>query len=167
MKNNTKNKILYLCQGAMIAALYVVLTYIANALGLANYAIQVRFSEALCIMPVFTTAAIPGLFVGCVLANTLTGCAIWDIVFGSIATLIGAIGTRLLRKTTFAFTLPPVIANALIVPFILRYVYGLGDSHWFLVFTVAAGEIISVCILGLGLKHVLSRNKDIIFDVEN
>ena len=91
-------KVLYLVHGAVIAALYVVLTLLANALGLANYAIQVRFSEALTILPVFTPAAIPGLFLGCIISNTLTGCMLLDIIFGSIATLIGAAGTWLLRN---------------------------------------------------------------------
>ena len=89
---NKKNSILLLdlTQGAMIAALYVVLTFIANLAGLASGVIQVRLSEALTILPVFTAAAVPGLAIGCVLANLLTGCAIWDVVFGSLATLIGA-----------------------------------------------------------------------------
>ncbi|PHU39307.1 transporter [Pseudobutyrivibrio ruminis] len=155
--------ILKITQGAMIAALYVVLTWVANALGLANGAIQVRFSEALCILPVFTPAAIPGLFVGCLLANILNGCVIWDIIFGSLATLIGAFGTYFLRKTKFVFTLPPVIANAVIVPFVLRYAYGVGDAHWYLVATVAAGEIISVCILGMILKVGLWKYRKVIF----
>ena len=155
--------ILKITQGAMIAALYVVLTWVANSLGLANGAIQVRFSEALCILPIFTPAAIPGLFVGCLLANILNGCVIWDIIFGSLATLIGAFGTYFLRKTKFVFTLPPVIANAVIVPFVLRYAYGVGDAHWYLVATVAAGEIISVCILGLILKLGLWKYRKYIF----
>ncbi|MBE5904899.1 MAG: QueT transporter family protein [Pseudobutyrivibrio sp.] len=155
--------ILKITQGAMIAALYVVLTWVANVLGLANGAIQVRFSEALCILPVFTPAAIPGLFVGCLLANILNGCVIWDIIFGSLATLIGAFGTYFLRKTKFVFTLPPVIANAVIVPFVLRYAYGVGDAHWYLVATVAAGEIISVCILGMILKVGLWKYRKVIF----
>ena len=155
--------ILKITQGAMIAALYVVLTWVANVHGLANGAIQVRFSEALCILPVFTPAAIPGLFVGCLLANILNGCVIWDIIFGSLATLIGAFGTYFLRKTKFVFTLPPVIANAVIVPFVLRYAYGVGDAHWYLVATVAAGEIISVCILGMILKVGLWKYRKVIF----
>lgn len=155
--------ILKITQGAMIAALYVVLTWVANVLGLANGAIQVRFSEALCILPVFTPAAIPGLFVGCLLANILNGCVIWDIIFGSLATLIGAFGTYFLRKTKFVFTLPPVIANAVIVPFVLRYAYGVGDAHWYLVATVAVGEIISVCILGMILKVGLWKYRKVIF----
>ena len=85
-----KKNVRYLTQAAMIAAIYVVLTFIANVLGLANGAIQIRFSESLCILPYFTSAAIPGLFIGCLISNILTGCALPDIVFGSIATLIGA-----------------------------------------------------------------------------
>ena len=81
-----KKNIHFLTQAAMIAALYVVLTFIANAFGLANYAVQVRFSEALTILPIFTTAGIPGLFIGCIISNVLTGCALPDIIFGSIAT---------------------------------------------------------------------------------
>ena len=98
MKKNNSILLLDLTQGAMIAALYVVLTFIANLAGLASGVIQVRLSEALTILPVFTAAAVPGLAVGCVLANLLTGCAVWDVVFGSLAILIGAVGTRLLRK---------------------------------------------------------------------
>ena len=107
-------KVLYLVHGAVIAALYVVLTMLANALGLANYAIQVRFSEALTILPVFTPAAIPGLFLGCIISNTMTGCMLLDIIFGSLATLIGAFGTYLLRdKNKWLAPLPPIIANTI------------------------------------------------------
>lgn len=91
-------KVLFTTQAAMIAALYVVLTMLANALGLANHAIQVRFSEALTILPYFTPAAIPGLTIGCVISNLLTGCMPLDVVFGSCATLLGAVGTYLFRK---------------------------------------------------------------------
>ena len=91
-------KINFLTQAAMIAALYVVLTLAINAFGLASGAIQVRVSEALTILPYFTPAAIPGLFIGCLLSNTITGCALFDIIFGSIATLLVAVGTYLLRR---------------------------------------------------------------------
>lgn len=86
-------KVLFITQGAVIAAIYVVLTYIVSLLGLTNGVIQVRLSEALTILPVFTPAAIPGLVVGCVISNILTGAVIWDVIFGSLATLIGAVGT--------------------------------------------------------------------------
>ena len=93
-----RNKqVLPMVQAALIAAMYVVLTWLANIFGLANGAIQVRFSEALTILPYFTPAAIPGLFVGCIISNTITGAAVWDILFGSLATLIGAFFTYKLR----------------------------------------------------------------------
>ena len=130
-------KVLYLVHGAVIAALYVVLTMLANALGLANYPIQVRFSEALTILPVFTPAAIPGLFLGCIISNTMTGCMLLDIIFGSLATLIGAFGTYLLRdKNKWLAPLPPIIANIIIVPFVLAYVYHLEGGIPYFMLTV-------------------------------
>lgn len=158
-----EKNVLRLTQAAMIAALYVVLTYLANAFGMANGAIQVRFSEALTVLPVFTPAAIPGLFVGCLISNILTGCMPLDVVFGSLATLLGAWGTYFLRKRRFIYTLPPVIANAVIVPLVLRYVYGLQDAMYWLVLTVGAGEVISVCILGTLLKQLLWKHRYVIF----
>ena len=159
---NKKNSMLLLdlTQGAMIAALYVVFTFIVNLAGLASGVIQVRLSEALTILPVFTAAAVPGLAVGCVLANLLTGCAIWDVVFGSLATLIGAIGTRLLRKKSpLLAVLPPILANVIIVPLVLQRVYGVSDAYWYLAMTVGAGEIISCGVLGLLLYRSLKNTK--------
>ena len=149
-------------QAAMIAALYVVLTFIANALGLANYAIQVRFSEALTILPFFPPAAIPGLFIGCLLSNILTGCAIPDIIFGSIATLIGAVFTYKLRKFKWLAPIPPIISNMIIVPFILLYAYGIRPL-WFSFLTVTAGEVISCGILGMMLLFTLEKYKARLF----
>ena len=147
------SKALMVATGGVIAAMYVVLTVIANALGLASGAIQVRFSEALTILPVFTPAAIPGLTIGCVLANLITGCAPWDVVFGSLATLIGALGTWLLRKKPMLAWIPPVLSNVAIVPIVLQKVYGVPDAWWYLALTVGAGEVISCGILGLLLYH--------------
>ena len=161
-----KRSALFITQAAMIAAIYVVLTLFINVFNLANGAIQVRISEALTILPVFTTAAIPGLFIGCLLSNTLTGCVIWDIIFGSIATLLGALGSRALRHTKFLYTLPPVISNAVIVPLVLKYAYGLGDAYWYLFVTVGIGEVLSVCVLGTVLRTVLNRYKGVIFKDE-
>ena len=152
-----RDKTLKLANAGMIAALYVVLTYIANLAGLASGAIQVRLSEALTILPVFTAAAVPGLTVGCVLANLLTGLAAWDVVFGSVATLLGAIGTRLLKNKPMLAWIPPVVSNAAIVPVILLKVYGVPDAWWFLVLTVGAGELISCGLLGLLLYRGMSR----------
>lgn len=157
MKNRRKTTNLAIA--AIIAALYVVLTYLASALGLASYPIQVRFSEALTILPIFTPAAIPGLFVGCILANLLTGCALWDIVFGSLATLLGAMGTYLLRKHRIYAVLPPIVTNTLIVPPILLYIYSLEGTYWFFTLTVCLGEIISCGILGTILRKSLEKSK--------
>ena len=154
MKNSTARKVAF---GGLIAALYVALTFIANLFGLASGAIQVRISEALTILPVFTPAAIPGLAVGCVIANIVTGCLPWDVVFGSLATLIGAIGTRLLRKNSYIAWIPPVVSNMAIVPIVLQKVYGVPDSWWYLVLTVGAGEVISCGVLGLLLYHSVRK----------
>ncbi len=156
-------KVLLTTQAAMIAALYVVLTLLANALGLANYAVQVRFSEALTILPFFTPAAIPGLTAGCILSNLLTGCMPLDIVFGSLATLLGAAGTYLLRKHMWAAPLPPIAANTIIVPFILAYVYRFEGSIPYFMLTVGIGELISCGILGMILLGVLNKYKNILF----
>ena len=152
-----KKNAYYLANGGLIAALYVVLTVLAAQFNLASGAIQVRFSEALTILPVLTVSAVPGLTVGCVLANLLTGCAAWDVVFGSLATLIGAVGTRLLRKKPLLAWIPPVVSNAVIVPVILIKVYEVPDAWWFLVLTVGAGELISCGLLGLLLWKTAQR----------
>lgn len=148
-------------QAALIAALYVVLTFVANAMGLASGAIQIRLSEALTILPCFTPAAIPGLFIGCLISNILVGSVIWDIVFGSLATLIGAIGTHYLRKHKWLSPLPPIISNSVIVPFVLVYAYGVQDALPFLAFTVGMGEVISAGVLGMILLKSLEKHKDI------
>ena len=149
---------------AVIAALYVVLTLVANALGLANYAIQIRFSESLTILPLFTPAAIPGLFIGCILSNFLTGCMALDIVFGSIATLLGALGTYALRKhSKWLAPLPPILANTLIVPFVLAYVYQFEGSIPYFMLTVGIGEFLSCGVLGLLLHNIMQKYKRYIF----
>ncbi len=163
-------KVLFITQAAVIAAIYVVLTIFIAAFNLASGNIQVRISEALCILPFFTPAAIPGLWIGCLLANLVTGASVFDIVFGSLATLIGAAGTYLLRKHRFLCTLPPVISNMVIIPIVLRYAYGLTFvynemdlSIPFFALTVGGGEVISICVLGSILLNVLHKYKDAIW----
>ena len=164
MKRNAKT--VFLCQGAIIAALYVVLTYVAKLFGLDSGVIQVRVSEMLCILPIFTPAAIPGLYLGCLISNLLTG-AVWlDIIAGPIATLIGALGTYFLRKYPIAATLPPVVANAVIVPFVLAYGYGVEEAIPFMMLTVGIGELISVCVLGTGLYFSLKKHASRIFKLK-
>ena len=143
-------KTLRLTRAALIAALYVILTFVSQIFGLASGVIQFRLSEALTCMPLFYREAIPGLWIGCVLANLLTGCAVWDIVFGSAATLLGAVGTWYIgRKKPLLGPLFPILSNMLIVPLVLRYVYGAEGSYWFLMVTVGAGEIVCCGILGM------------------
>lgn len=171
-----KNKnVLYLTQAAMIAALYVVLTMIANALGIASGNIQVRFSEALTVLPFFTPAAVPGLYVGCLIANVVTGAALPDIIFGPLATLIGAIGTWALGKAALSCAgekkaeiykwlspLPPIIANGIIIPPVLKYAYGIVPI-WFSAVTVTIGEIISCGVFGMILIFALQKYKGQLF----
>ena len=181
----------FITTAAIIAALYVVLTFLANAFGLANYAIQVRFSEALTILPLFTPAAIPGLFIGCLLSNILTGCILQDIIFGSLTTLVAAILTRCIglgfkkamkRSTsdhsktaigiagTFLGSVPPIVGNMLVVPFVLIYAYGFTEAgtffgheipanlvYRFYVLTVGIGELISCMILGMAVSFIMRK----------
>ena len=152
-----RKKTLFVSRAAMIAALYVVLTLIANMFGLANHAIQVRFSESLTILPYFTSAAIPGLFAGCLISNILTGALPLDVIFGSIATLLGALGTYFLRKYKWLAPIPPMIANTVIVPLVLTYVYQFEGSLPYFALTVGIGEVISCQILGMGLLFALEK----------
>lgn len=160
MKRNTKT--LALCRGAIVAALYVALTYVSFVFGLSSGVIQLRLSEALCILPIFMPEAAIGLWVGCILANLLTSAAIWDIIFGSLATLIGAVGAYLLRKCPeklkFATTLPTIIANAIIVPLVLIYAYGANDGYFFILTTVSLGEILSAGVLGTVLYYGMKKS---------
>ena len=159
MKNK---KVLFLVQAAMIGAIYVVLTLLFQPFSFGQ--IQVRIAEALTILPVFTPAAIPGLFVGCLIGNILGGSILPDIIFGSLATLIGAIFTYLLRRQNkYLAPLPPMIANTLIVPFILYYAYGINLPIPFMMMTVGIGEIISCGVLGMIVYASLEKYRYRIF----
>ena len=151
-----KKRIHFLTQSALIAALYVVLTGVSALLGLSSGTIQLRLGEVLTVLPFLTPAAIPGVTVGCLLANILTGALPWDVVFGTLATLIGAVGTYLLRRAHFTLApIPPILANALIIPLVLQKVYGVADTYPFLVLTVGIGEILSCGVLGIILLRAL------------
>lgn len=166
--NSKKNQSKFVAESAVIAALYVVLTALSSALGLASGAVQVRFSEALTVLPFFTPAAVPGLTLGCLISNLLTGAAIWDIIFGSAATLIGAVGTYLIGKSgknaaKWLAPIPPIAANTVIVPLVLAYAYGAEESVPFLALTVGIGEVISCGVLGLLLFGVIEKHRKDIF----
>lgn len=144
-----------LVNAALLAAVYAALTYVTKPISFG--AVQFRISEALCILPVFTVAAVPGLFVGCFLANFLSGAAALDVIFGSLATLLGAYGTYRFRNKGCLAVLPPILCNALIIPFVLRYGYGIEGFLPFFMLTVGIGEIIAVGILGNMLRLALLR----------
>lgn len=155
-------KLVYLAYAAMIAAIYVALTYVFAPISFRE--IQVRIAEALTILPVFTPAAVPGLFIGCLLGNILSGAVLPDVIFGSIATLLGAIFTRKLRNAhPFLAPVPPIVANTLIVPFVLRYAYSVDLPIPLIMLTVCIGEILSCGLLGLLLYYALRGNAVKIF----
>lgn len=155
-----KNKrVSIITKAGIIAALYVILTYVSSLLGISSGVIQCRLSEALTVLPYITFSAVPGLFVGCLISNILFSGVVLDIVFGSIATLIGAVITYLLRnKSVYFAPIGPIVANTVIVPFVLRYAYGMQDAFWFMALTVFIGEVISCGVFGLML-YFSSKNR--------
>ena len=163
--NSVRNTVL----SAMVAAAYVVLTYLSAAMGLASGAIQCRLAEALCVLPFFMGfAAVPGLALGCALANLLTGAVVYDIIFGALATLLGALGAYILRKlplrrVRFLLPVATILANVLIVPFVLQYAYGVPDAWWFLCITVGIGEILAAGVGGVLMSFLLNKYKNVLF----
>jgi len=149
-------------QAAMIAAIYVVLTYVFAPFSFGE--VQVRIAESLTILPLFTPAAIPGLFIGCLIGNILGGAILPDIIFGSLATLLGAIFTyRLRNKNKFLAPVPPIAANTIIVPLVLRFGYGVALPIPLMVLTVGIGEIASCGVLGMVLYYALNKYKNMVF----
>ncbi|MBO4818981.1 MAG: QueT transporter family protein [Firmicutes bacterium] len=157
----TKSSALELAQGGIIAALYVVLTLVFAPISFGEA--QLRVAEALTILPMFTSAAVPGLFVGCIIANMLGGAVLWDVVFGSLATLLGALGSYLLRKKRWLVPFPPIIANTMIIPFVLKFAYGIDLPIPMLMLYILLGEIGGCYVLGQLLASVLMRHKNTLF----
>ena len=157
---NTDPRVLRITQAAAIAALYVVLTLVFAPISFGP--VQLRIAEALCILPLFTASAIPGLFIGCLIANMIGGGVILDVIFGSLATLIGAALGYLLRRNRWLVPIPAVVANALIIPFVLRYGYGFTDVPIALeMLYILAGEVVGCYILGEIFCTALLKRKSI------
>lgn len=153
-----KNKrILYLTQAAIVAAIYVVLTLFSKPLSFGF--VEVRLSEALCVLPFLMPSSVWGLFAGCFIANIFSG-SIFDIVFGSLATLIGAyIASKI--KIKWLCPLPTVLSNAIIIPLvIMNYSKIWSLSAYFIAAGgVLASEIVSVYVVGMVLLLALEKNK--------
>ncbi len=162
MQKNKKH-VRFLCEAALIAAIYVILTYFCAAVGMSSGAIQLRFSEALCVLGLFTPAALPGVALGCFMANLLTGCALWDIVFGSLVSLVGMIGLIALKKFPYLAPVPYAIANMVVIPFVVKLVYGTPEALPLIFLTVGIGEIISVFGFGIPLYLILKKHQNHLF----
>ena len=157
-------KTLFITQAAIIAAIYTVLVIAFNFISYGP--IQVRIAEALTILPYFTPAAIPGLTIGCLLSAILNSASVPDIIFGSLATLIAAVLSYLLRRYKYLVAVPPIVVNALIVPWILKLSYGAPDAVPFMMLTVGAGEFVAAGILGMMLLFALNKVRTVVFGEE-
>jgi uncharacterized membrane protein len=151
----------FMVQAALIAALYVVVTI--SFAPISSGLFQLRFSEALTVLPALVPAAIPGLFIGCLLGNFLVGASLVDIIFGSLTTLAAAYLSYKLRDKKWLVPLPPVILNAIVVGYMLVYVYAVPVSIFVAMAWVAAGQLVACYIIGYPLLTILERYKDKIF----
>ena len=152
-----KSRSLYLIQAALIAAVYAVLTLLLKPFGFG--VIQFRIAEVLTVLPAILPSSIPGLFIGCILANFFGGFGPIDIIFGSLATLIAAFSTHFLRRSKFLFPLPPAVFNGLIVG---SYIYLLFDKTypWLLTVSfIALSELVICYLLGLPLITFIKGNR--------
>lgn len=155
-----KKTTLSLVRGAMIAAMYVTLTLVFQPISFG--AVQFRIAEALTLLPVLSAEAVPGLFVGCIIANLLGGGVWYDIVLGSIATLLAALCTRAFRKTPAIAAVFPALFNGIIIGPVVyfAYVHAPGEpvsigTLLFTVLTVTLGEVVVCYVLGLPLCYAL------------
>lgn len=156
-----RKKNIFIVHAAIIAAIYTVLVLIFSFSSFGP--IQFRIAETLTILPYFTPAAIPGVTIGCFLSAIITGADILDIVFGSLATLIAALMSYGLRRHKFLVPIPPIVVNAIVIPFVLRYAYGEAQPVHFMMLTVGAGQFVAAGVLGLVLLFGLDKIKHHIF----
>ena len=145
----------FIVMSAVIAAIYAALTM---SLYVISYGpVQLRISEALTILPMFTSAAIPGLTIGCIIANVIGGYGIIDVIFGSVATLLAALCTRIFRKNTFLSLFSPVFFNSLIVGPMLYFLAPENGALLLNVFTVGLGEFLACFLVGYPLMRLLKK----------
>ena len=167
MSSINKKKIRYITSAGVMAAVYVTLTGISALFGMSSGTVQLRLSEAMCVLPLFTSAAVPGVTIGCFISNLLFGGTVWDVIFGTLATLIGLLAVRLFKKTPYLAFIPSVVSNALIIPAVL-IISAVGEwkSFWLFSATVAAGELLACGLLGGVLIYILNKHKETLFPKE-
>ncbi|MBQ2658483.1 MAG: QueT transporter family protein [Erysipelotrichaceae bacterium] len=161
---NKRERLLHLAQGGIIAAAYAALTLIFAPISFGP--VQIRIAESLSILPMFTKAAVPGLFIGCILGNLLGGAVITDVIFGSVATLIGAYLGYLLRKNRWLVPIPTVISNTVIIPLVLYFGYDVQIPIYLMMLYIMAGEFVGSFLLGEVLGDFLLRHKKSFFHKE-
>ncbi len=164
MRRRKNSNTRYLCEASLIAALYVIFTFISAAFGLSGGPIQLRLSEALCFFAVFTPAAVPGMAIGCFVSNLLTGCALWDMIFGTLASFIGAFFCRSLRRYPLAAPSLYALVNIAVIPLIQAYVYSVEEALALLYLFMFVGEFASVYAVGLPLYFLIKSNEHLIFN---
>lgn len=163
-----KKTTLYITQAAVIVALYVALTHVSNALGLAYNSVQFRLSEVLTVLPVFTPAAIPGLAIGCIIANISSPFGVVDIVCGSVATLLAAVVSYLVRNINFKgtpvlATIPPVLFNAVIIGLAIYFLEGQNAEIFFIsAAQIGLGQAVMCIVAGIPFIRAVKRTK--VFD---
>ncbi len=161
MKKQTNRAVYYTVQGAVIAAIYVALTGLVMPIAFGP--VQFRISEALCVLPYFTPAAVPGVSIGCLLSNLIYGAAMPDVIFGTLATFIGAVGSYLLRRKKWLVCVPPILSNTIIIPWVLRCAYGSADLIPVAMLTVGIGEVLAIGVAGNLLLAALEKYRGVIF----
>ncbi|UCD64831.1 MAG: QueT transporter family protein [Candidatus Zixiibacteriota bacterium] len=156
------HRVKYISTAGLIAALYVVLALVFLPISFGVY--QVRIAEALTVLPFLTAAAIPGLYVGCLLANVMGGMGWLDILFGPLLTLAAALGTHYVRRRLGQTTagvllapLPPVVLNAFGVSVYLAPL--LGFNYWFSVQMIGIGQLVSCYVIGVPLLLLLKKRR--------
>ncbi len=145
----------FIAQAGIIAAIYVALVLLFAPISF--NVIQFRIAEALAILPYFTPAGIPGVTIGCLIGNLIGMGEPLDIIFGTLATLIGAFGSYALRRDKWLVPIPPILSNTIIIPWVLRFAYGVPDAIPYLMLTVGVGEVLAIYVLGMILLLTLEQ----------
>ncbi|MFT4145303.1 MAG: QueT transporter family protein [Mobilitalea sp.] len=156
-----QRKTQFLTEAAIIAAIYTVLVFIFQWSSFGP--VQFRIAEALTILPYFTPAAIPGVTIGCFLSAVFAGADVLDMVFGSLATLVAALLSYSLRRYKYLVPIPPIVVNALVIPWVLKAAYGEAQPIPLMMLSVGAGQLLAAGVLGMILLLALERVRHIIF----